>query len=227
MSEELREARYDLPTGSEIIYTAAGGYPAQKEEADKVLERGKKYILAGSNIHGYITYFYLEDVDDSFNNRLFSVARSPEAAVEEKRNRHTQDTTLQQKTISDLMDERDKLPVREYPTQEATRDPIFLLQRRMVNYIEMPDGYEYEDGTVFKTGNREETLDWQEMLSRNCAVESWHTETVWFTRKEAEAELEARHYNYPEGGRVFCVWSGGELATLLKSRTIMPDRKPK
>jgi hypothetical protein len=111
---------------------------------------------------------------------------------------------------------------RDYPADEITRDPIFLLQRRIVQYTEMPPGYEYEDGTVYKIDNHEETLDWKEMISRECAVETWYTETVWFTRQEAEGELSARSYRYPEGGRVFCVCCEGQLAKLLKAVTVQP-----
>lgn len=113
---------------------------------------------------------------------------------------------------------------RDYPEAEGTRDPIFLLQRRLVDYTQMPPGYEYEDGTVSKIDNPEETLDWREMISRECAVEAWHTESVWFTREEAERHLEERRYAYPEGGRVFCVCAEGELAKLLKAVTVRKER---
>ena len=73
MSETLKSAPYDLPAGSKVIYTADGGYDGQRELADKVLQRGEEYTLAGSSIGSTKTFFYLIESGGSFNSCLFSV----------------------------------------------------------------------------------------------------------------------------------------------------------
>lgn len=71
--KELKMARYNLPAGSEVIYTGHGGYGGQKEYANKTLKKGQKYILSGSRIGSAMTYFFLEGIKDGFNSVLFSV----------------------------------------------------------------------------------------------------------------------------------------------------------
>lgn len=127
---------------------------------------------------------------------------------------------------------------------EATADPIFLLQSRVVSVLEPPLGWVWNDEGHFSpdyplylgsegmeypseencpdtcldtAGDSGVTLSYQAVQKRggeNCS-ESWRTERVFLTREEGEAWAEARSYDYPLGYRVYCVPAIGELSTLL------------
>ncbi len=89
------------------------------------------------------------------------------------------------------------LPTRgDVGLKEMTRDPIFLLQYLEKDYIE--------------DGEPQETLDY------------WTTESVWFTREEAEAWAKSHAYRFRHGTRVYCLCAEGELAALLKAHTLKP-----
>jgi hypothetical protein len=121
---------------------------------------------------------------------------------------------------------------RERSADEATRDVIFLFQRRRWDVIAIPPGYESEDGLVsvnedqfnpeFDTYHGEQLSG--EQLSKitqgewdvPCALEHWDTEGVFLTRKEGETYGENRAYNYPDGWRVYGVPAEGELAQFLR-----------
>lgn len=136
------------------------------------------------------------------------------------------------------------LPTRgDVALAECTRDPIFLLQSRrwyvnqnglpshVTNYETMEEmsvvlGDEGEYVLVVHDGPnpRREHIAVSEaaaMFSEEFS-EEWRTERVFFTRKEGERYGRRRAYNYPEGWRVFCVCAEGELATLLKARSVEP-----
>ena len=114
--------------------------------------------------------------------------------------------------------------------QEATRDPIFLFQRRVINVIKEPDGYTTDGESWWKDEDDGEEdisdkIDNKWLLRHECAIEYWHTESVYLTREEAEEYGRQRYYNYPDGWRVFCVCAEGELAKVLKKTFSKPDAK--
>lgn len=116
-------------------------------------------------------------------------------------------------------------------SMEATRDAVFLFQRRVLNCVAIPSGWEFEDGVFtqvedecgdpIENGRELSPLEaYEEPLldedDRPCILAHWQTERVWLSREEATAWGEAKHYNYREGWRVYCVCAEGELAKLLK-----------
>lgn len=108
------------------------------------------------------------------------------------------------------------VPVRSYPADEITRDPIFLLQRRHL-VISDPAAFDAieeisEDGDL----SREEA---ESLVSRDLAAWSYDTRSVWFTRQEAERAGERRSHNFPHGWRVYCVCAEGDLSKLLERYT--------
>lgn len=95
-----------------------------------------------------------------------------------------------------------KLPTRgDVARPEMTRDPIFLLQVSRTKRGPHSDEYDDDD------------CDW------------WDTESVWFTREEAEAFAKAHAYRWPNGWRVYCTCAEGELASLLRERSDTPTGK--
>ena len=50
----------------------------------------------------------------------------------------------------------------------------------------------------------------------------WKTESVWFTRQEAEDFALRTEYRYDKGWRVYCTTAEGQLAKLLRARTNAP-----
>lgn len=114
--------------------------------------------------------------------------------------------------------------------REATRDPIFLFQRRRWLVVGCPDGYAFDaDGDCVRCDEDGEPLPDGEVLPRQklaehrsgewdvpCAIEEWDTERVYLSREAAEAYGQARAYNYRDGWRVYCVCAEGALAGLLK-----------
>lgn len=104
---------------------------------------------------------------------------------------------------------------------ECTRDPIFLFQKRIVNIVQIPDGYEYDGSMFWKTRPNLEGPDilelWNLEEMEGMTTEEWYTELVFLTRTEGEAYGHAKHYNYPNGWRVYCVCAEGKLAEILKA----------
>jgi hypothetical protein len=110
---------------------------------------------------------------------------------------------------------------------EATRDPIFLFQRRRWIVTGCPDGWEIdEEGDCVRTGRSgddPEVLSLQQLSQHcygewdvPCAIPVWETESVYLTREEGEAYGKSRHYNYRDGWRVYCVCAEGRLGEVLK-----------
>jgi len=54
---------------------------------------------------------------------------------------------------------------------------------------------------------------------------SWHTEGVFFTRKEGEDWAAARAYRWPHGWQVYCICAEGQLAEILKAHTVKNETK--
>lgn len=122
----------------------------------------------------------------------------------------------------------------EIAREEATRDPIFLLQRRIyrgTGYV--PFGYYYceqcegtfnvEDGGDehrHRCGSEDfepEPISAEEAVESGCWIETWETVGVFLTREEGERYGEDTKHRYGDGWRVYCVCAEGELAALLKS----------
>lgn len=111
------------------------------------------------------------------------------------------------------------LPRRIYPDAEGTRSPIFLLQSRKWHCNNVDD-YDYRsdletlldaDGVeVDEAYMKEHSDDWSDY---------WQTESVWFTREEAETFGASTHYRYKHGHRVYCLCAEGDLATIIGGLT--------
>ncbi len=126
------------------------------------------------------------------------------------------------------------LPLRgDVGKPEITRDPIFLLQSRHWHWsVEgVPPEIEWSDNAESWIVRDEvdddggpPSINMTEIAERwsDHVVEDWHTESVWFTREEAERFGEATHYRYSCGHRVYCICAEGELATLLKAHSEHP-----
>lgn len=115
--------------------------------------------------------------------------------------------------------------------QEATRDPIFLFQRRscrasenaiLYGHFLCPDceGVFKEPEADHHQAHGDDDFDdpglgWKELVEMGYLVETWQTERVFLTREGGERYGEARSYNYPEGWRVYCIPADGYLADLL------------
>lgn len=116
---------------------------------------------------------------------------------------------------------------RKYPESEITRDPIYLLQVRRVNVVEEPEDAEW-DGDNWIQGDLEsedsKILSEDDLIKQECAIVYWETESVWFTRDEAEIWGASHSYRFGEGRKgidwqVYCLCAEGELAKLLKEHT--------
>ncbi len=122
---------------------------------------------------------------------------------------------------------------------DCTRDPIFLLQRCSYQWTEFPSGIDH-DGESFVVEDEEELEDWikpfiddgvvqrtKEFYKVALEVENehgwpliykeWSTESVFLTRAEGEDWGNSRSYRFPDGWRVYCVPSEGELAEALNA----------
>ena len=109
--------------------------------------------------------------------------------------------------------------------QEATKNPVFLLQRRRVMPTGEPEGYYLEsDGENFTTDNGD-VLTFKTCLEQhitdpntgwNVVREEWLTERVAMTREEGGEYFKAQEYNYPEGWRVFSVPCSDEMAKAIE-----------
>lgn len=124
--------------------------------------------------------------------------------------------------------------------KECTRDAIFLFQRKVINWHHIPDGWQYSDDILYMIKEDAEfatedeielfrdfsqpQVSLKEMAERitdydnwEYVTEHWETESVFLTREEGENYGNAKHYNYPNGWRVYCVCAEGKLAELIKN----------
>lgn len=117
--------------------------------------------------------------------------------------------------------------------QEATRDVVFLFQRRRWEVIGYPDGYASDGEGVRPVDDNGEFTDEGEYLTNKqlsemtsgdydvpCALERWDVEGVWLDRDEAEQYGRDHAYNYPDGWRVYGVPSYGQLASMLRGKAV-------
>jgi len=119
---------------------------------------------------------------------------------------------------------------KQIANEEATRDPIFLLQRRRIlstgwlphgfHWCEDCEGLYNETPADHKARHNLEDYDdpglsGDEMIWNQCAVESWDTEKVFLTREGGEKYGNAKKHHYPDGWRVYCVNAEGALAHAL------------
>ena len=90
---------------------------------------------------------------------------------------------------------------------EATHDPIYLAQSRYLAYCE--DAFDYDGGDYTEREGHD---------PRSCehCTEHWKTEHVFMWRDEAQRWMDARHYRWEYGHRVYCICAEGSLARLLK-----------
>lgn len=136
---------------------------------------------------------------------------------------------------------------RDPQNREGQKDPIFLLQRRDYILTHCPDWLGY-DGDSFWIDhsclghvdtsnwnflpNNDDEIDERKLFEYLCdytdddytaAIETWHTESVWLTRYEAERFAKATEYRCQFGWRVYCISACGELAeTLNKAESSLP-----
>lgn len=106
---------------------------------------------------------------------------------------------------------------------EATRDPIFLIQKRQIRWSSCPDGFTFdkESGWPYQDScGLKLPTDMAERYEKS--VIWWDTESVWFTREEAQAWVDSHLYRWPDGMRVFCICAEGELARLLRAFSLKP-----
>lgn len=102
--------------------------------------------------------------------------------------------------------------------EEATRDPIFLLQRRSVivvcqdhpeyRYCDNCEGFHRRDLACEVA----QVLSDDDLIENEIAVPVWNTVTVYLTREEASAFMKGGSRDY----RVYCVPASGELAEVIK-----------
>ena len=124
---------------------------------------------------------------------------------------------------------------RDMAGEEATRDPIFLLQRKFPNLVEEPPGYRSVDCDYWELADRdklrwacsglddEALADFPEEASHkeimelfpDLVVVMWETESVWYSREEAEDWGKSHDYRFTYGWRVYCVPCDGKLAAML------------
>lgn len=102
---------------------------------------------------------------------------------------------------------------------KAPRTPIFLFQSATV----VPCDPKYWDcAQDFRDGNgcpgegcSNPELD-THLIDQGVATRDWVTESVWLTRREAEAYGRDNERGYPEGWRVYAVCAEGELVDALR-----------
>ena len=125
---------------------------------------------------------------------------------------------------------------REMAGEEATKDPIYLLQRKFCNLVEEPPGYEAIDCENWNLVDRDACHDPDKELPEeasheeivelfpDCVVVSWDTESVWYSRDEAEDWGKSHAYRFTYGWRVFCVPCEGQLAKILAANETLVER---
>ena len=107
----------------------------------------------------------------------------------------------------------------EIARQECNRNPIFLLQRGDVVVTAITDisySSDTEEYYDISTGKR---VSEEQLLERGVAGINWRTESVWFTRGEAEDFVEKRSYRYGKKGKdwmVYCVCVESKLKGILE-----------
>jgi hypothetical protein len=95
---------------------------------------------------------------------------------------------------------------------ELTKDPVFLLQS--AHMVVADEGYFRAAEELADDGELSQS-DEEDLLARGLARLVWDTESVWYTRKEAEDFRVGHAYRWPTGSRVYCVPACGELAERL------------
>lgn len=112
--------------------------------------------------------------------------------------------------------------------EEATRDPIFLIQSRELVCTRLPYNYVWDDeGYLVPEDCFESTEDEMEDFVRYSSEEAyeaglgewqvvWITHSVWYSREEAELHRTRRLYHFGKSSRVYCICAEGELARILK-----------
>jgi hypothetical protein len=125
-------------------------------------------------------------------------------------------------TVKDSLTVPDREARRKAARDELTRDPIFLLQsaRLVVTDPGFFDAAEKlsEDGEL-------SAADEKSLIERDLAALSWDTESVWFTREEAEVFRASHAYRWHSGSRVYCVCAEGALAKVLTDADTTPARE--
>lgn len=114
---------------------------------------------------------------------------------------------------------------------EATRDPIFLFERRRWRLLHesLPAGFSWSndlervvcDGGFGRKRESWTLVEFAKDFS-DYVLETWLPEGVWFTREEAEEYGRSHAYRFSQGWRVYCICADGDLARLLKSRSTKP-----
>ena len=97
--------------------------------------------------------------------------------------------------------------------KEATRDPIFLFQERVVTLKAEYDSYVYWDverEVYITTSRSKEHLDDNGLVAHGFAEITWRTIGVFLTRDEGEVFGVATAYRYTDtrkgiGWRVYCI----------------------
>ena len=105
--------------------------------------------------------------------------------------------------------------------EEATRDPIFLLQERVVIPNQDCVGEYDNEVEAYRDISTDKILDDDDLINNGWAAVMWRTVTVFLTREEGESFAEQTSYRYGRGRKnvdwmVYCVPCEGELAKLLK-----------
>ncbi len=119
-----------------------------------------------------------------------------------------------------------KLPTRgDVALAEATRDPIFLLQTRRwrISQEGLPSSVVFDfDACDLRQGDEFISIDTFAERFPDRVEEDWRAERVFFTREEGEAWATRRSYRWPSGWRVYCLCAEGDLAKLLRARSLKP-----
>jgi hypothetical protein len=114
--------------------------------------------------------------------------------------------------------------------KEATRNVVFIFQRKRLQFRHNPPGYEVEnDGDswyIVPEGESDHEhfdielsylIDKESAAGAPCVEVVYEDEGIWLSREEAEAYGEGHKYNYPQGWRVYGIPSNGKLAELIKN----------
>ena len=109
----------------------------------------------------------------------------------------------------------------EIAHEEATRDPIFLLQERVViPNQECTAEYDFEADS-YCDSITDELLNDDVLIKNGWAVATWRTISVFLTREEGESFAEQTSYRYGRGRKgidwmIYCIPCDGELTLILK-----------
>lgn len=60
--------------GSLVRYLGKHGHDYEREAANKILTAGQTYTVKSIEVHGWVSYVTLEEVDDDFNTVMFEDA---------------------------------------------------------------------------------------------------------------------------------------------------------